>query len=265
VRPTLSFSPLVASIAISLLTFSICARAQSPQISNVTPTSGVAGTQVTISGSGFGATQGSGNVWLGSNFGVVSSWSDAQVVATVASGSKTGTAAILQGGVWSNTVNLTVVTPTITSVTPTSGVAGTHVTISGSGFGAAQGSGNVWLGSNFGVVSSWSDAQVVATVAPGSQTGTAAILQGGVWSNSVNLTVVTPTITSVTPTSGAAGTQVAIAGSGFGASQGSGNVWLGSNFGLVVSWSDAQVVATVASGSQTGRLRFCRAEFGRTA
>jgi IPT/TIG domain-containing protein/Big-like domain-containing protein len=149
-------------------------------------------------------------------------------------------------------VNLTVVTPTITSVTPTSGVAGTQVTIAGSGFGASQGNGNVWLGSNFGVVVSWGDAQVVATVAPGSQTGTAAILQGGVWSNSVNLTVVTPTITSVTPTSGAAGTQVTIAGSGFGATQGSGNVWLGSNFGLVVSWSDAQVVATVASGSQTG-------------
>jgi hypothetical protein len=190
-RPTSSFSPLIASIAISLLTFSICARAQSPQISNVTPTSGVAGTQVTIAGSGFGATQGSGNVWLGSNYGVVVSWSDAQVVATVASGSKTGTAAILQGGVWSNSVNFTVVTPTITSVTPTSGVAGTQVTIAGSGFGATQGSGNVWLGSNYGVVVSWSDAQVVATVASGSKTGTAAILQGGVWSNSVNLTVVT--------------------------------------------------------------------------
>ena len=146
---------------------------------------------------------------------MVVSWSDAQVVATVASGAKTGVAQILQGGVWSNQVNLTVVTPTITSITPTSGVAGTQVTIAGSGFGATQGSGNVWLGSTYGVVVSWSDAQVVATVASGAKTGVAQILQGGVWSNQVNLTVVTPTITSITPTSGVAGTQVTIAGSGF--------------------------------------------------
>ena len=111
---------------------------------------------------------------------MVVSWSDAQVVATVASGAKTGVAQILQGGVWSNQVNLTVVTPTITSLTPTSGVAGTQVTIAGSGFGATQGSGNVWLGSTYGVVVSWSDAQVVATVASGAKTGVAQILGGSV-------------------------------------------------------------------------------------
>ena len=122
---------------------------------------------------------------------MVVSWSDAQVVATVASGAKTGVTQILQGGVWSNQVNLTVVTPTITSITPTSGVAGTQVTIAGSGFGATQGSGNVWLGSTYGVVVSWSDAQVVATVASGAKTGVAQILQGGVWSNSVNFSIAT--------------------------------------------------------------------------
>src|SRR5256885_3291428 len=49
--------------------------------------------------------------WLGSTYGVVVSWSDTQVVANVASGSKSGVAQVLQGGVWSNTVNLTVSTP----------------------------------------------------------------------------------------------------------------------------------------------------------
>jgi hypothetical protein len=253
-RPTSSLSQLVTAIAIFLLTFSIYARAQSPQISNVTPTSGVAGTQVTITGSGFGAAQGSGRVWLGTTDGVVVSWSDAQVVATVASGSQTGTVAILQGGVWSNSVNFAVVTPMISNVTPTSGVAGTQVTITGSGFGATQGSGRVWLGTTNGVVVTWSDAQVMATVASGSTTGTVAILQGGVWSNSVTFAVSTPNITSVTPTSGVAGTQVTITGSGFGATKGSGRVWLGTTDGVVVSWSDAQVVATVASGSQTGTV-----------
>ncbi|MGB9071639.1 MAG: IPT/TIG domain-containing protein [Terriglobales bacterium] len=145
-RPTSLSWFLVASITIALLAFPIYTQAQSPQISNVTPTSGVAGKQVTIVGTGFGATQGSGNVWLGSTYGVVGTWSDTLVVATIASGAKSGTAQILQGRVWSNSINLTVVTPNITSVTPTSGVAGTQVTIAGTAFGATQGSGNVWLG-----------------------------------------------------------------------------------------------------------------------
>ncbi len=223
-----------------------------PNITSVTPTTAIAGTQITIAGSGFGTSQGSGNVWLGSTYGVVASWSDTQIVATVASGSKTGVAQVLQGAVWSNTVNLTVSTPNITSVAPTTAIAGTQITIAGSGFGTSQGSGNVWLGSTYGVVASWSDTQIVATVASGSKTGVAQVLQGGVWSNTVNLTVATPNITSVSPASGIAGTQITITGSGFGASQGSGNVWLGSTYGVVASWSDPQVVATVAANSATG-------------
>src|SRR5579864_7129081 len=67
------------------------------------------------------------------------------------------------------------------------------------------------------------------------------------FSNSVPFAVNTPTITGVDPNTGGAGTSVTISGSGFGASQGSGVVWLGSTSGNVVSWSDAQVVATVAN------------------
>lgn len=214
------------------------AQQSSPQITAVSPTTARAGDQIAISGSGFGATQGSGNVWLGSTYGAVVSWSDTQVVATVASGAKSGTAQILQGGIWSNAIDFMVITPNITNVSPTTAIAGNQITIAGTGFGASQGSGNIWLGSAYGVVVSWSDTQAVATVASGAKSGTAQVLQGGVWSNAVNLTVSTPNITSVSPTSGIAGTQITIAGTGFGATQGSGNLWLGSTYGAVVSWSD---------------------------
>jgi len=223
-----------------------------PNITSVRPTTAIAGTQITAAGTGFGASQGSGNVWLGSTYGVVASWSDTQIVANVASGSKSGVAQVLQGGVWSNTVNLTVSTPNITSVTPTAAIASTQITVTGTGFGASQGSGNIWLGSTYGVMVSWSDTQIVANVASGSKSGVAQVLQGGVWSNTLNLTVSTPNITSVTPTTAIAGTQITIAGTGFGASQGTGNVWLGSTYGVVASWTDTQVVAAVASNSSTG-------------
>ncbi len=117
----------------------------SPEVASVIPTTATAGTQVTFTGTGFDPTQGSGNVWLGSTYGIVVSWSDTQVVATVASGAKSGTAQILQNGVWSAPINFTVITPVVTTVTPTTATAGTQVTFTGTGFGATQGSGKKYL------------------------------------------------------------------------------------------------------------------------
>ncbi|HEY6946904.1 MAG TPA: IPT/TIG domain-containing protein [Candidatus Acidoferrum sp.] len=119
--------PILASfliLAAGLVTATFAQQA-APQISGVSPTTARAGDQVVINGSNFGSSQGSGNVWLGSVYGVVVSWSDSQVVAAVASGSQSGVAQILQGGVWSNPVNFTVITPNIASVTPATAIAGT--------------------------------------------------------------------------------------------------------------------------------------------
>jgi hypothetical protein len=223
-----------------------------PNISSISPTSGAAGVQVTVSGTGFGSAQGTGSVWLGSRYGTVMSWSDTQIVATVASNATSGYVQVQQGGAWSNAMPFNVSTATISSVTPSSGVPGTLVTISGSGFGAAQGNGQVWLGTANGAVQSWSDAQIVALVGAGSASGNARVLQNGVLSNPVPFTVNSLQLTSISPTSGPVGTAVTFTGAGFGASQGSGAVQLGSAAGQVVSWSDTQIVATVATGALTG-------------
>lgn len=226
-----------------------------PSVTSVSPTTGAAGTQVTITGSNFGATQGTGNLWLGSTLGMVVTWSDTQVIAKVATGSITGIAQIQQAGISSNPLPFNVNTPIISSITPTSGLAGTLVTINGTGFGTAQGTGQIWLGTAPGAVTSWNDTQILVTVAAGSATGTAQVLQAGVVSNAVPFAVNTPSITSITPTNGIAGTSVSITGSGFGSAQGSGIVWIGSAQGVVASWTDTQVVATVASNAVSGIVR----------
>ncbi len=224
-------------------------------VSGVSPGSGTAGTQVTISGSGFGTAQAAGTVWLGSTLAPVVSWSATQIVATVSSGSSSGVAKVQQNGLWSNSLQFSVNTAAISSISPISGMAGTQVTIVGSGFGAAQGNGQVWLGTANGTVTSWSDGQVIATVASGSASGNAQILQNGVWSNAIGFNVNIPQISSISPSAGAPGTAVTIYGSGFGTSQGSGTVTLGSMNGVVSSWGDTQVVAEVASGSQNGTVQ----------
>jgi len=226
-----------------------------PNIVGVSPLIAAAGTQVTVTGSGFGASQGQGYVIVGSALGTVISWSDSQIVAAVAPGSTTGSVQVVQAGQQSNSIDITISNPTITDVSPPSGAPGTTITISGSGFGAAQGNGQVWLGNMNGVVSSWSDSQVVAAVATGASSGKAQILQNGVWSNAVPFNAGIPQITGISPNSGPGGTAVTISGSGFGAAQGSGQVWIGNMFATVMSWSDGQVVATVAANALTGVIR----------
>ena len=136
-----------------------------PQISSIFPTSGGIGTVVTITGSSFGVSQGSGRVLMGSSDGLIASWSDTRVVAVVSSASQNLPVQILQSGSASNTVNFVVTSPMITGITPGGGSAGTQVAINGKGFGAAQGNGRVLLGTNNAVVVSWSDTSVVADVA----------------------------------------------------------------------------------------------------
>jgi hypothetical protein len=225
-----------------------------PTITSITPTSGVAGTQVTYTGTNFGSTQGSGSVWLGSKLaGSIVSWSNTQIVATVASGSVTGSAQVQQNGVWGNTIAFTVTSPNLTGVSPTTARAGDQITLTGTNFGSTQGSGSVWLGNKLaGSIVSWSSTQIVAVVASGAKSGSAQVQQSGVWSNAISFTVITPVESGISPTSGPVGTQVTITGTGFGATQGSGLVWIGTKYAAVVSWSDTQVVATVATGSATG-------------
>jgi hypothetical protein len=225
-----------------------------PMITGVSPITAAVGTQVTISGSGFGTSQGSGIAWLGTTSASVVSWSDSQVVATVSAGSSSGVAEIQQGSP-SNSVPFTINTASVTGISPTSGLPGTQVTISGSGFGAVQGSGQVWLGTAPAVVNSWSDGQVIATVATGAGSGSAEILQNGVMSNAVPFTINLPHISGITPNSGGAGTVITINGNGFGATQGTGNVWIGNMYGVVTGWSDSQIVASVASTAVSGIVK----------
>ncbi len=234
-----------------------------PNVTSVSPATAVGGATITISGSGFGSAQGTGAVWLGSTYAAsVLTWSDSQVVATVAANSVTGIARVQVGRTWSNSVTFTVNTATISSITPTNGLPGTTtVTINGSGFGSAQGNGQVTLGTTNGVVQNWSDSQIIALVGAGALSGNAQVLQNGVYSNAVPFAVNVPQLRSISPTSGVGGTMVTFTGSGFGSSQGSGVVTLGSTNGIVQSWSDTQVVASVAAIAGSGIARIQQSGF----
>ncbi len=233
-----------------------------PNIASLNPTSGPAGTSVTIQGSNFGATQGTSTVKFNGTTAAPTSWGAASITVPVPAGATSGGVVVAVGGVVSNSVNFTVTTPppSITSLNPTSGPVGTSVTISGSNFGATQGSSAVvFTGGGVGVVTSWSATSIVVTVPAVSNTGADAftgpvvVNVGGVVSNGMTFTV-TPSITSLNPTSGLIGTSVGIFGGGFGAPQGSSTVTFNGVTATPTGWFRDSITVPVPVGALTGNI-----------
>src|SRR5216684_3210987 len=90
---------------------------------------------------------------------------------------------------------VTVVAPSITSLTPASGPFGFSVTIAGSNFGSTQGTSTVTFGGINAAVTSWSAGSIVVTVPAGVPLGAVPVVvtvPGAGASNSVTFTVVNP-------------------------------------------------------------------------
>jgi endoglucanase len=220
-------------------------------ITSLSPTSGGAGLAINVNGTGFGTTQGASTVRFGTTVATVLLWSDRDVLVTVPNiAPGTYPVTVTVGGRVSNAMNFLVIVQRLQSVTPNTGNPGASVTLAGTGFGATQGASTVNFGSTNAAVTSWSNTQIVATV-PNVPVNTAVALTvtvNGVASNFVNFLVtspVPPAITTLSPTSGAAGSVVTITGSNFGGFQGSSTVRFGATNATIVSFSNTQITATV--------------------
>jgi YD repeat-containing protein len=224
-----------------------------PAISSVSPTSGTAGTSITISGSNFGATRGTGSASFSGTAASISSWSDTSIVASVPVLTSSGNIVVTSGnGIASNSVSFTIPAPSISNISPDSARVGASVTVGGANFGSAA--GTITFNGTSATPASWSNTQIVVPVPSGATTGPVIVTQAGA-SNSASFTVVPPpTISGVSPASGAVNTQITISGSGFGIPQGSGSVAFNGIAGTPFSWSDSSIVVPVPAGGTTGPL-----------
>ncbi len=108
-------------------------------IINFTPQNGVAGTSVTINGTGFSATASQNTVQFNGVTATVVSSSPTQIVTAVPAGATSGPITVTSpSGSATSSANFIVSAstgaPTITSFTPTMGIPGTAVTITGTNF-----------------------------------------------------------------------------------------------------------------------------------
>jgi RHS repeat-associated protein len=250
--------PVYVTVAGTTSNTTIYLNIPAPHINSISPLSGVVGTQVTVSGSGFQAVKGSGSsISFNGIAGTVVSWSDTQIVATVPANAKTGSVSVVVNNVTSNQdVLFTMPNPAITGLVPSSGPVGTSVQINGSGFGTTQGTSTLQFGSTNVTPTAWSDTQITATVPATAISGIVKVTVSGVASTSnVNFTVPPPQVTSVSPSIGIGGTQITVTGSGFQATKGSSTLTVNGSTATTTAWSDTQITATMASSPTTGPVK----------
>jgi hypothetical protein len=228
-----------------------------PSITSLSPTSGGAGISVTITGTGFGTSQGTSSVkFNGTAATTITLWSATSIKAAVPTGATTGNVVVTIGVTASNGKPFTVTAPSITSLSPVSGGAGTSVTITGTGFGTSQGTSTVTFnGTTATTITPWSATSITAVVPTGATTGNVVVTVGGMASTGKAFTVTAPSITSLSPITGGAGTSVTITGTGFGTGQGTSTVkFNGTTASTFTLWSPTSIKVAVPTGATTGNI-----------
>jgi RHS repeat-associated protein len=231
--------------------------AEPPAIASVVQAAGSAGTPVVINGTYFGTSQGSSTVTFNGVAATPSNWTDTQVSVPVPSGATSGPVVVTVNGVASNGFVFTALaTPTITGISPTSGAAGTVVTITGTNLGDSADSVQVAFNSSYVTATVQSETSLTAVVPTNAPLGSVSVSvdSNGDASNGLNFTVIpTPSISDVYPNSGVSGTPVSISGNNFGATQGGSTVTFnGVPAASITSWSNTAIYAVPPSNVTTG-------------
>lgn len=224
---------------------------QTPTITSFAPTSGIAGDAVTISGmnlSGATAVRFNGTT---ATFSVTGSTS---VTTSVPAGATTGKITVTtSSGTAASASDFTISTnaPSISNFTPTSGLVGASVTITGTKFTGATA---VKFNGTTATMTVNSDTQITAVVPTGATTGKITVTtSNGTATSAANFTVTppAPTITGFNPTSGAPATPVTLTGANFtGASSVQFN-GVAASFTVV---NAGQISTTVPAAATSGKI-----------
>lgn len=167
-----------------------------PTITGFTPASGVVGATVTIIGTDFSSTASGNTVKFNGTAATVSAASATQLTVTVPSGATTGTVSVTVGSnTATSSASFTVTTassttPTISSFTPLSAVAGSTVTITGTNFSTTTANNTVTFNGVAATVTAATSTQLTVTVPSGVSTGKILVtVNGQTVSSSVDFTV----------------------------------------------------------------------------
>ena len=221
-------------------------------ISAVQPASGAAGAAISITGTGFGAVQGTVNI--DTTTAVINSWSDTSISAVVPDIAAGSVKLSVVSGTQTSNIDFMIM-PFISGISKTDVLLNDTIVITGTGFGTMQGGSTIDYAGTVLPVTSWSNNQITASI--GNMTHAAAgqvnMIVNNAVSNGITLTV-HPSISGITPDTAERGDEVSITGELFGTTQGaSGCTFAGSN-AVILSWSDNLIRARVPDTAVKGEV-----------
>ncbi len=230
-----------------------------PKVTGVSLATGIPGTPVTITGTNLLDGGGKASVTFNGTPATITSDNATSIQVTVPAGATSGRLDIEVNGVPLIALADFAVTPSlphITAISPNYGAIASDITISGN-FDATQGSGYVTVGGGVSQVTAWSSSQITTRAPYDGSIGNDEIIvrQDGKTSNGAPFTLYPfPTITNVSESSGAPGTQVTITGTNLLDGGGHASVTFNGTSATIVSDTATSIQVTVPPGATSGRV-----------
>ena len=219
-----------------------------PTITGFTPTAGPINVKVTIDGTGFTGVSSLKFNGKAASFSVLGA---TQLTANVSAGTTSGkiTVTTSAGTATSATNFVVALPPTVTGFTPGSGVPGTSVVVAGTNFDTATAVAFNTASTTAFTINS--PTQITVNVPAGATTGKIKVTNVAGSAPSTANFLVTPTITSFSPTSGRVGASVIINGTTF---NNTSSVKINGVAATFYLNSSIKITATVPSGATTGKI-----------
>ncbi len=254
------FNKLLAAILLMGLIISCGgddnAETPSPTITGFTPTSGEVGASVTINGTNFSTTPANNQVKFGSVTATVTSATATSLTTTVPAGATTGKISVTVNEKTAiSTADFTVnFAPSISNFTPTSGTAGTSVTITGLNFSTTASQNTVRFNGVQATVTAATATTLTVTVPVATSTGKISVQVGSSTANSATDFQIIPVIASFAPSSGIVGSNVTITGTNFSTTAASNIVKFNGTAATVSAATASSLTVVVPVGATTGKI-----------
>lgn len=231
-----------------------------PVIRSMEPEFGAPGHRITLAGEHFGTDIRRVQAVLGESTPMrVRDLADDRLVLEIPEGASNGRISVTVGGMGPTTTRaeLRITRPVrVASFTPRAGGPGTEVTITGQGFSTTSEHNTVTISGQAAEVVRATETELVVRV-PEARSGTLVVAVANAGESRTRQPFVitqVPTITSVSPGTGAPGSEVTITGTNFGSRAGLIRVQLGSRVMTIVRSSPTELVVRVPGSASTGRI-----------
>lgn len=239
-------------------------------ISSFSPTAGNFGTSVTISGQNFSTIAAANKIYFNGTLASVTAATSTQLTTSVPNLAHSGPISITidqQGSASSSSFQVNWAQPSTTQITPTSGVVGTWVTVTGQNFDPTPNDTTVTFTSDSDptdgarqILPIGSASELTLAVPAGADTGpfTVSTIDGGVSAPSSTPFTVLPSINNVVPPYGEEGQTVSIQGSAFDVN-GNDQVFFNGVAATINAGSEGIINVTVPTGGTDGIIQITAA------